>query len=117
MTFIEIILLLTGGAGLIAPLTFLYAKLVKPIKKMGRDTEDNKKRIDEVSIEVRMLKNELKTEIKDNNDFAAENRAITMKSLVAILEGLEEQGCNGSVTKTKKELISHMAKNMRRGKK
>ena len=84
MTFYEILLLLTGGAGLLAPLTFLYAKLIKPIKKIET----------------------MEKELKD----AQETRVITTKSLVAILEALEKSGANGSVTTTKKELITHMAK-------
>ena len=117
MQIYYVVAILTGIAGLIAPLTYLIAKLTKPIKKMVKDTEDNKSEIDKINEEITKLKTELKEDIKSNNDFAAETRTITMKSLVAILEGLEEQGCNGSVTKTKKELISFMAKNLRRGKK
>ena len=117
MTVYYVVAILAGIAGLITPLTYLIAKLTKPIKKMAKDTESNKAEIDKINEEVKKFKAELKADIKSNNDFAHENRTITMKSLIAILEGLEEQGCNGSVTKTKKELISFMAKNMRGGKK
>lgn len=113
MKFYEILILLTCGAGLVAPLTYLYGKLIKPVKKIVTDIDQNKK-------ETEALKAELKTVeacIKARDEQATENRVITIKSLIAVLDALEKSGANGTVTKTKKELISHMAKNMRRGKK
>jgi len=106
MNILEIVLLVTGCAGLIAPLTFLYAKLVKPVKKIVSDIEQNK-------TETAALKKDLQdveASLKERDIQATENRVITIKSLIAVLEALEKAGHNGNITKTKKELINHIAK-------
>ena len=106
MTIYYIVAILAGIAGLITPLTYLYSRLVKPIKKMMRDQEDNKRDIECVKTDLKKLEGDI--ERRDTE--AAENRTITIKSLVTILEVLQQHGANGDTHQTKKDLIKHIAK-------
>lgn len=100
--------ILGAVAAAVTAFSVLYAKFVKPVKKHIADLENNKEEIGDIKADLKTVHKEL----KDQNDYETKNRAITMKSLIAILDGLEQSGCNGTVTKTKKELITYMAKNL-----
>jgi len=108
LTISNLIIYITGAAGILTALSVIYGKLIKPIKNLVDKIEKNRVSIESIDMDLETLSKEL----RDSNEYATENRAITMKSMIAILDGLEEQGCNGNVTKTKKELINYMAKNL-----
>jgi len=112
MTFYEILAVLAGAAGLLTPLSVLYAKLIKPVKKILGDISQNKAEVEEIKTELKAVENC----IKERDEQATENRVITIKSLVAVLDALEKAGANGTVIKTKKELIAHIAKRAGGGK-
>lgn len=119
MTISEVIAIIIAAASLISALSVIYGKVVRPIKKVVQDVEKSKQQINDIREEMHERHIELKADIKtlqndlnDQNDYDTQNRAITMKSMIAILDGLEQNGANGKVTKTKAELISYMSKNL-----
>lgn len=119
MTISEVIAIIIAAASLISALSVIYGKVVRPIKKVVQDVEKSKQQINDLQKELNERHKELKADIRtlqndlnDQNDYDTQNRAITMKSMIAILDGLEQNGANGKVTKTKAELISYMSKNL-----
>jgi preprotein translocase subunit SecY len=97
-----------AAAAIVTAFSILYVKLVKPVKKVVDEIAKNKEQISGVKEDLKIVGKVL----KDQNDYDTKNRAIMMKSMIAILDGLEQNGANGNVTKTKKELINYMAKNL-----
>lgn len=95
-------------AAVVTAFSILYVKVIKPIKKVLEDVKLEKRQIEFLQKELIAVNKA----ITDSNDYDTENRAITMKSLIAILDGLEQAGANGVVTTTKKELINYMTKNL-----
>jgi len=105
LAIVDLIAILMTIAGLATSLSVLYAKFIKPIKKVIRQVEDNTKNIKTVEEKIALLR----AERADDNAFTVEVRGILLESLVAILEGLEQQGCNSSVTEQRKKLITFMS--------
>ena len=105
LAVVDLIAIIMTVAGLVTSLSVLYAKFIKPIKKTVRQVEDNAKNIKLLEKEnaknIKILEDRivaLRAERADDNAFTVEVRSILLTSLIAILEGLEQQGCNSSVT-------------------
>ena len=106
MTIYYTVAILAGIAGIMTPLFYLVGKLTKPIKKMTKDCEDNKRDIEALKVGLKKLEADI-----ERRDFeAAENRAITIKSLLTIVDTLQSHGHNGGTKKLKTELVNHISK-------
>lgn len=106
MTIAEIITIIIAGAGLVSALSLIYGKFITPVKKVVKQVEDNEKNIRQLEQKI----NEIKVEQKGDNAFSVEVRAMLLESLIAILDGLEQQGSNHIVTEQKQKLISFLTK-------
>ena len=106
LAIVDLVAILMTIAGLVTSLSVLYAKFIKPIKKVVRQVEDNAKSIK--SLEEKIA-NE-KTERVTDNEFSGEVRAILLESLIAIMDGLEQNGANHLVTEQKNKVIKFMSR-------
>lgn len=121
MTIAEVLTIIIGLSGFLSALSIIYTKLIKPIKKLVSDLEKSKNQVVELEKKLKAIYTELqddlkavKKELQESSDFDNKNLGITLKSIIAILDGLEQNGANGKVTKTKKELILYMSKHLSR---
>lgn len=106
MTVADIIAIVLAASSIVTALSVLYAKFIKPVKAVVKQVEDNKKEI--ARLEEKIVK--LKAERAEDNAFDVEVRAILIESLIAILDGLEQNGANHIVTEQKKKLITFLSK-------
>lgn len=101
--FIEI---LGVTAAAVTAFSVLYIKLVKPIKKIVNQVEDNTKSIK--NMDEKIVK--INIDRAGDNAFDIEVRAVLIESLIAVLDGLEQIGANHAVTEQKKKLISFLSR-------
>jgi hypothetical protein len=92
-------------AGTVSAFSLLYAKFIKPIKKVVKQVETNTESIKALDDKIAGLKSDR----ADDNDFSLEVRGLLFESLIAILDGLEQTGANHTVTEQKKKLIKFMS--------
>ena len=127
MSITEIITIIVTVGGLVSALSLLYGKFIAPVKKVVKQVGDNTKAIKalEESKLMKQVENntlaikaldekitKIKAERVADDVFNIEVRAILFESLLAILEGLEKQGCNGRVSSTKASLIKFMSRKL-----
>ena len=105
MAIVDLVAILIMAAGVVSAFSVLYAKFIKPIKKVVKQVEDNTENIKKLDEKI----GKEKAERIADNEFSVEIRGILLESLVAILDGLEQQGCNHNVTEQKKKLITFMS--------
>ena len=102
----------------------LYAKFIKPVKKVLKQVETNTdaikkleeikvvKQVEDNTIGIKILEDKIskiKTDRYEDDTFNAEVRAVLFESLIAILDGLEQTGANHIVTEQKKKIIKFMS--------
>lgn len=109
MTTAELIAIIIGASSLVTSLSVLYSKLIKPIKKVIKQVEENTKNIDTTEEKISKLRDDR----TGDNSYAAEVNAIIIESLIAVLDGLEQNGANHIVTAQKKKLISFLSKQVK----
>lgn len=104
MTISDIIAVILAASSVVTALSVLYVKLIKPIKSVVKQIEENQRQIKELHSENKTTKDELSEfrKLSDAND------AILLKSTIAVLDGLEQAGANGKVSTTKRELINYL---------
>jgi hypothetical protein len=102
---VDLLALVITAAGLVTALSVLYAKFIAPVKRVVKQVEDNKDAIKELEGKVQKVR----TENADDDLYSTEVRAILFESLIAILDGLEQQGSNHIVTEQKAKLIQFMS--------
>ena len=83
-----------------------FAKGVRWFDKQEKQTTDIENLKTQHEADVKMLENELATEIRKNN---IELQILT-RGILACLKGLQEKGCNGPVTDTAKEIEEYLNK-------
>lgn len=108
MTAADIITIIIATSGFISAISVIYAKLVKPIKTLVDKIEKHQAKIADLQEQLK----DVNRQLRDGKDLDAQNLGLTMKSIIAILDGLEQNGANGTVTRTKKELIQFLAENL-----
>ena len=124
LAIIDMIAIIMVAAGTISAFSVLYAKFIKPVKKVLKQVEDNAeaikkleenkvlKQVEENAENAKRLEAQLdkmKAEKIEEHEFSLEVRGIILESLVAILDGLEQTGANHSVTTQKAKLIKFMS--------
>ena len=105
LTVLDLVAIIMTLAGLVSAFSLLYAKFIKPIKKVVKQVETNAENIKALEEKI----SNIKTDRNDDDTFNLEVRAILFESLVSIHEGLEQLGCNHGVTDNKKKLIKFMS--------
>jgi hypothetical protein len=108
LAVLDLIAIIMTIAGLVASLSVLYAKFIKPIKKVIKQVEENRKNIallDEKIAHLRTLRD-------GDNAFSTEVRSLLLESLMAILEAHEKTGCNGNVSESKKKINEFLRKQL-----
>ena len=105
LTIMDLVAVIMTAAGLASAFSLLYAKFIRPIKKVVKQVETNAENIKSLDEKI----SNLKTDRHDDDIFNLEVRAILFESLVSIHEGLEQLGCNHGVTDNKKKLIKFMS--------
>jgi len=108
LAVVDLIAIIMTTAGLASAFSLLYAKFIKPIKKVVKQVEDNAQSIKNLEDKI----SKIKTDRVDDDSFNTEIRAVLFESLIAILDGLEQQGCNHGVTEQKKKLIKFMSQQL-----
>lgn len=94
---------ITGAISTITIIIGFVVTVYNFIKKTTLDKiERNSKEIEELKVEVGLLK----SEVKDSK----EERLILVNGVLACLKGLKEQGCNGSVTEGIKQIEDYLIK-------
>lgn len=106
MSVADLVAIILSVSSLVAALSILYAKFVKPVQKVVKQVEENAKQI--IWLEDKITK--IKAERAEEIAFDTEVRSVLIESLIAIMDGLEQVGANHSVTEQKKKLISFMSK-------
>ena len=124
LALIDFILILTTIAGTVSAFSVLYAKFIRPIKKVVKQVEDNTeaikkleeskviKQIEENARAIKALEDKIskvKSDSADESEFSSEVRAILLESFIAVLDGLEQNGANHLVTQQKVKLIKFMS--------
>lgn len=100
--------IITTGA-LITALTIIIGLLKKVVKfigkldKVGADVEKNREEREMELAEIRKTHDEDIKALKDE-------QSVIVFGLLACLKGLQEQGCNGAVTKAITKLEDHLNK-------
>jgi hypothetical protein len=102
----DIVAIVVTAAGVVSAFSLLFSKFIKPVKAMVKQTEENGNCIKELDGKIEKIREE-KTDEETQNDGV---RAVLFQSLIAILDGLEQQGCNHGVTDQKKKLIKFISK-------
>ena len=108
LTIGDLIAIIIMIAGLVSAFSLLYAKFVKPIKKVVKQVETNAENVKSLEDKI----SRIKTDRVDDDSFNAEIRAVLFESLIAILDGLEQGGANHTVTEQKKKLIKFMSQQL-----
>jgi len=106
LAIVDLIAIIMTVAGLVSAFSLLYAKFIVPVKKVVKQVEKNTENIKALEDKIANIK----TDRADDNAFTAEVRAILLESLVAIMDGLEQNGANHMVTEQKNKLIKFMSK-------
>ena len=96
-------------AAIVTSIGVIYGFFIKPLRKLVAQINENEKRNEEATKAIAEAKQRT-DEFKERSD---QNDAIILESLVAVLDGLEQKGANGEVTKTKRKLISYMSRNIK----
>jgi len=105
LAIVDLIAIIMTLAGTASALSLLYAKFIRPIKKVVKQVEDNAQGLKHLEEKI----SRVKADRLDDDTFSTEVRAILFESLIAILEGLEQQGCNHGVSDMKRKLIKFMS--------
>ena len=105
LALLDLIAIIMTFAGMVSAFSLLYTKFIKPIKKVVKQVEQNTENIKKLEDKIASVR----ADRADDNAFSVEVRGILLESLIAILEGLEQQGCNSSVTEQRKRLITFMS--------
>ena len=106
MTILDLVAIIMTAAGLASAFSLLYAKFIKPIKKVVKQVGDNAQGVKDLEEKIARIK----TDRAEDDTFGAEVRAVLFESLIAILDGLEQGGANHTVTEQKKKLIKFMSR-------
>ncbi len=101
----DLIAVIIAAAGVVTALSVIYAKFITPVKKVVKQVEDNAAAVKALEEKVQKVR----TENADDDLYSMEVRAILFESLIAILDGLEQQGSNHMVTEQKAKLIQFMS--------
>jgi len=104
-TVMDLVAIIMTAAGLASAFSLLYAKFIKPIKKVVKQVEDNAQGIKDLEDKISRIKDDR----AEDEIFSIEVRAILFEALIAILDGLEQGGANHAVTDMKKKLIKFMS--------
>lgn len=108
MTVADIITIIIAAAGLVSAVSLIYSKLIAPAKSVVDKVAANDK-------EIALLREEIagiKSRRADDVEYSREVWAVVMESLVAVLDGLEQSGANGMVSKTKHKLIEFLSRQL-----
>ncbi|MCL2698624.1 MAG: hypothetical protein FWE74_11170 [Oscillospiraceae bacterium] len=105
LALIDLIAILMTIGSLVSVFSLLYAKFIKPIKKVISQVDNNTRSIKNLEEEIQRLKSDR----VDDDTFTVEVRGILFESLIAILDGLEQGGANHTVAEQKKKLIKFMS--------
>lgn len=120
MTAAEIWTLLLAGASAVVLLYnaskaigAVWAKLKAPDREQESRIASMEKELDHIKEDVSDLKYDVDALRKHHEDDMTESRcerALMMEAQLACLKGLQEQGCNGSVTKTIEKVENYLNK-------
>ena len=105
LAVVDLIAIITVAAGTVSAFSVLYAKFIRPIKKVVKQVETNAENIKKLEEKI----DNIKTDTTVENEFSLEVRGILLESLLSIHDGLEQLGCNHSVTDNKKRLVKFMS--------
>jgi hypothetical protein len=108
LAIVDLIAIIMTLAGTASAFSLLYAKFIAPIKKVVKQVERNTENLK--ALEDKLTN--LKLDRADENAFTTEVRAMLLESLVAIMDGLEQNGANHLVTEQKNKLIKFMSQNI-----
>jgi len=106
LAIVDLVAIIMMLAGTVSAFSLLYAKFIKPIKKVVKQVEDNTENIKKLEDKLAGVK----ADRVDEDIYSIEVRAVLFESLIAILDGLEQGGANHTVTEQKKKLIQFMSK-------
>jgi hypothetical protein len=105
LTLADILTLALAASSIITAFSVLWAKFVTPVKKVIKQVEENSRNVKVLEEKIENIKSERKID----GAFSVEVRSILLESIIAILDGLEQQGSNHIVTEQKKKIIKFMS--------